>query len=74
MDVRKKNAVSSRLPKGIFENTRGMVLNNNPVPAPGSIPKVNTTGNIAMPASNETIVSDMATFAEVTNKLSSSVK
>ena len=65
MEVRMKKAINNKLPKGILENTKGIVLNNNPGPAPGSMPKVNTTGKIAVPARSETMLSDRATLADV---------
>ena len=74
MDARIKKAIISRLPNGICENTKGIVLNNRLGPEFGLIPKVNTTGNIAIPANRETNVSDNATLADVWIKLLSSVK
>ena len=61
-DVNKKKAVNRTFPNGILENTKGIVLNNKPAPESGFSPKVNTTGNIAIPTSKDTKVSEIATL------------
>ena len=61
IEVKRKKAINKIFPKGILEKTSGIVLKSNPGPDPGSSPKVNTTGNMAIPANKDTIVSENAT-------------
>ena len=72
-DVNKKNKIINKLPKGILENTKGMVLKSKEGPEVGSNPKVNTTGNIAKPIVKDTNVSDSTTLKALFIILLSSV-
>ena len=72
--VRRKKHARRMFPRGIWLNTRGMVMKRSPGPAEGSIPKENTAGKMASPASMETRVSDAATLPAVWIRLLSSVK
>ena len=58
----KKNSIPNIYPPGIWGNTLGNVTNTRPGPLSGSIPKANTTGNIAIPAKIAIKVSAIAIF------------
>jgi hypothetical protein len=72
--VKIKNIITSSPPKGILEKTNGIVINKSPGPCSGAIPKENTAGKIAIPASKDTIVSEIMTLPEVAIILLSLVK
>ena len=55
----KKNT-ANRLPRGILANTCGKVMNIKGGPLAGSMPKANTAGMIASPASMAARVSNAA--------------
>ena len=52
-----KNRIAKKVPPAIFANTIGSVPKISPGPCPGSRPKANTAGKIAIPARTAITVS-----------------
>ena len=52
-----KNIVATIRPPGIWPNATGRLTKASPPPPAGSIPAMNTIGNIARPANKATVVS-----------------